>query len=134
MNQNSKIARVTHFGEASVKDDGQPLYELVPSFQGEGNTNQNHSTYLPEVYSEQNLGSVWTDIRDAITGGLETGAKTAAGEIIGTVAEQEAVQRAAKESAFEYILENYWKQILIGSVALTGVVVYMIARPKKKRG
>lgn len=102
--------------------------ELVTSFKGEGAIDV-HTRYQPEVQ----MGSVWTDLRDKITGAASTAATEAATGVIEVISDQPTVQESAKEASFKYLLENYWKQALIGTAIAAAGFVIVSERLFKKR-
>lgn len=106
--------------------------QLVSSFMGEGDM-RSHTSHKTPLIAEQNMGSLWTDIRDSVSTAVTAGGQAAAGQLVTEIAQQEQVQQAAKESAFLYILENYWKEILVGTVVLVAGGTYLITRQRKKR-
>lgn len=130
--------------KANAGDYGKPVlaYEQIEEdFQGRYPVMQPSRQALQGVDAylgarrkkKRGMGSLWTDIRNSITGAVTGAVQNLPGQVVGQVSQTPTGQQAIQQTAVQAkktLLAEYGIPIAIGAAGVTGLVVYLLARKK----
>lgn len=128
----SQKANVGDYGKPvlayeQIEEDFQGRYPVIHSLSGV----QAH--FGARRKKKRGMGSLWTDIRNSVTGAVTGAVQNLPGQVVGQVTQTPTGQQAIQQTAVQAkktLLAEYGIPIAIGAAGVTGLVVYLLARKK----